>query len=95
MTIELVFLCIFNMNISITRPGDHDQNRDRYQSLGPEMTGTGTNHRDQKRPVPGLVPVPVKFNQSINRILLKLYDKPPGMLKFMVVQVLFDINELR
>ena len=49
LTIKIVFLCIFSMNISITTP--RDWNQDQNQN----GTGTGTNHRDQKWSGPGQV----------------------------------------
>ena len=51
------------------------RDRDRYQSLGPEMTGTGTSLRDQKWPGPGpeLVPVPVPRRSLLPILVLALY----------------------
>ena len=50
--------------------------RDRDQSSGPEITGTGTNHRDQKWPGTGpvlvSVPVPVPWRSLLASLFFRL-----------------------
>ena len=53
LTINIVFCCIFNMNISTTKPHDRDRNRDLQRDQNSIGTWVSTNHRDQKLPGPG------------------------------------------
>ena len=58
LTLKLEFLYILTWIIQEEQP-ELKFKQDRHQSLGPEMTGTGTNHRDQKGPGRGQRLVPV------------------------------------